>query len=564
MSFSKFTKKDKTLVETARSEMMELAEKRCRNLEELSTVKKAFEFASRAYTDMRRSTKEPFIIHPLKVATIVIKDIGLGYKSITAAILHDLVDNTDISLGDIRNLFGDKIGDLVDGLSKIKTVLDNEDASAVLNEDSDGQEADNFKRILLTMGDDIRVVLIKLADRLQNCRSIESVPEYKREKILAETMSVFIPLAHRLGLYAIKSEMENIWLKYCKPEAYGEIKKRINLDVAQRSKLIEDFIAPISSALTEAGYRFEIKKRVKTPYSIWYKMNNKKVSFEEIYDLYAVRIIFEPEEANLEAERNQSYIIYATITKLYRDEPSRIRDWIRNPKSNGYEALHCTLMSNAGIWIEVQIRSRRMDDIAEKGIAAHWSYKQNGLVSKTDSSMENWLARVQEVLHSGDVDTTDLLDMLRTSFIANEIVVFTPKGDQRIMPKGSTALDFAYFIHSKIGEKAIAAKVNSKVVPLRHEIKSGDRIEIITARNARPKAEWMNFLKTRTARRKVLDYLREFHPEELQDDKNPVNGTRKKTRIRIEMTVDSPADIDTLKSCISGKEGVSDVTISNI
>lgn len=507
MSFSEFTKDDYRLIEKEHASLMEVARSRCRNEEQVETVQKAFEFANQAHKNVRRRSGEPYIIHPIEVAKIVVSEIGLGCKSICAALLHDVVEDTSYTVEDIRNLFGDKIASIVDGLTKIKTVLDNEDrkGEAISTE---SLQAENFKRILLTLNDDVRVVLIKLADRLHNCRTIEYMPEHKRDKILSETMFIFIPLAHRLGLYAVKSEMENIWLKYKEPEDYQSITEKINSNAAAREKDIDEFIAPIDKALRDAGYNFTIKKRIKTPYSIWYKMHNKHVGFEQIFDLYAVRIIFTPKLDGPQSERDQAYLIFSAITNLYRENVSRRRDWISQPKNNGYEALHCTLMSHAGFWVEVQIRSRRMDDIAEKGIAAHWAYKKDGYISENDSEMDKWLKQVQDILLSDDVSALELLDIIHKDLVSSVIVVFTPKGEQRSILNGATALDFAYMIHTHIGNSAIAAKVNMKLVPLSQTLKSGDQVEIITAASASPKKEWLQFLQTRSARSKVIEYFR--------------------------------------------------------
>ena len=420
MSFSEFTKDDFRVIDEAYASLLEIARRRCRNEEEIDCVQKSFEFANQAHKNVRRRSGEPYILHPIEVAKIVVSEIGLGYKSICAALLHDVVEDTGYTVDDIRSLFGDKIASLVDGLTKIKTVLDNEDRKGA-TASTESLQAENFKRILLTLNDDIRVVLIKLADRLHNCRTIEFMPEHKRDKILSETMYIFIPLAHRLGLYGVKSEMENIWLKYKEPEDYRDI---------------------------------------------------------------------------------------TVITNLYSENFSRRRDWISRPKNNGYEALHCTLMSHAGVWIEVQIRSRRMDDIAEKGIAAHWAYKNDGYISENDSEVDNWLGQIQEILLSNDVSALELLDIIHKDLVSTEIVVFTPKGDQKSIINGATALDFAYMIHTHIGNSAIAAKVNMKLVPLSCVLKSGDQVEIITAANAAPKMEWLQFLQTRTAKSKVMEYFR--------------------------------------------------------
>jgi len=506
-SLSKFTIKDYNLIRKEWDKLYASASERCRDEEELSIVKKAFDFANQAHRNVRRRSGEPYMLHPIQVAEIVIDEIGLGYKSISAALLHDVVEDTNYTIEDIRNLFGDDIALLVDGLTKIKTVLDNEDRKRGPMTSTESIEAENLKRILLTLNDDVRVVLIKLADRLHNCRTIEFMPEHKRDKILSETMFIFIPLAHRLGLYGVKSEMENIWLRFKEPDAYKEICERISQNVAERDAEIDGFIKPIESALKQADLSFNIKKRIKTPYSIWFKMRTKKVPFEQIYDLYAVRIVFD-QSTNPEAERRQAYLIYSILIGLYTSQQSRFRDWITSPKSNGYEALHCTLMSHSGFWVEVQIRSRRMDDIAEKGIAAHWSYKNNGYISEIDSEMDKWLKKVQEILVSSDVNALELLDIIHKDMITTDIVVFTPKGEQRTIQYGATVLDFAYNIHTHIGNRAIAAKVNMKLAPLSQVLKAGDQVEIITAESGHPKIEWLQFLQTRHARNLVIEYFR--------------------------------------------------------
>ncbi|MBR3012433.1 MAG: bifunctional (p)ppGpp synthetase/guanosine-3',5'-bis(diphosphate) 3'-pyrophosphohydrolase [Bacteroidales bacterium] len=513
MSFSKFTQKDYDLINKEYGELKEVAAGRCRTEAEMALVQKAFEFANEAHKNVRRRSGEPYMLHPIAVARIVVEKIGLGCKSICAAILHDVVEDTDYTIDEIRNLFGDKIASLVDGLTKIKTVLDNQNQKENKYANNDTLQAENFKRILLTLNDDVRVVLIKLADRLHNCRTIEFMPEHKRDKVLSETMFIFIPLAHRLGLYEVKSEMENIWLRYKEPEAFREITRRIDESVVDKDKSIDAFIAPISAALTEAGFKFEIKKRIKTPYSVWNKMRTKNVEFEQVYDLYAVRIIFTPPADSKETERNQCYHIFSIITGIYKYQPSRVRDWVKHPKSNGYEALHCTLMSQIGIWIEVQIRSRRMDDIAEKGIAAHWAYKNEGYVGENDSEMDKWLAKVKEILVSSDIGALELLDIIHNDLVSSDIIVFTPKGEQRSIQKGATALDFAYLIHTHIGNKAIAAKVNMKLVPLSYVLHTGDQVEIITAQNARPKLEWLQFLATRHARNIVVECFKDRRDE---------------------------------------------------
>ena len=508
MSFSEFTQKDYDLIAHDYELLRLSAEKRCANAEEMEVVQRTFEFANDAHCNVRRRSGEPYMLHPIAVARIVVDDIGLGYKSIAAALLHDVVEDTDYTVEDIRERFGDKIASLVDGLTKIKNVLDNEQKTHGTDISQQSLQAENFKRILLTLNDDVRVVLIKLADRLHNCRTIEHMPEHKRDKILSETMFIFIPLAHRLGLYSIKSELENIWLRYKEPEAYEEVKARIDKNIRDKGAEMTAFVEPIEQALEKAGFKFEIKKRVKTPYSVWHKMQEKKISFEEVYDLYAIRIIFDADQQSRETERDQCYHIFSIITGIYRYMPERLRDWVKNPKTNGYEALHCTLLSNSGIWVEVQIRTRRMDDIAEKGIAAHWVYKKNGYLGEGDYEMDNWLERIKDILVNPDVNALELLDIIHKDLISADIYVFTPMGEQRSIQKGATALDFAYLIHTEVGHKAIAAKVNQRLVKLSQVLNTGDKVEIITAEDAKPQPEWLQFLTTRRARTLVTDYFK--------------------------------------------------------
>ena len=504
---SEFTQQDYQVIARNYADLKEAARKRCADVNELEVVQKAFDFANQAHKGVRRRSGEPYILHPIAVAKIVVSNIGLGYKSIVAALLHDVVEDTDYTVDDIRNLFGDKVASLVDGLTKIKTVLDNEDKAQ-----QKSIQAENFKRILLTLNDDVRVVLIKLADRLHNCRTIEYMPEHKRDKILSETMFIFIPLAHRLGLYEVKSEMENIWLRYKEPDAYNDISAKINRNITDKEKEINDFIIPIEAALNNAGFKFEIKKRVKSPYSIWHKMQTKGIDFDQIYDLYAVRIIFDSsniyDARNVDSERDQCYHIFSIITGIYKYKADRVRDWVKYPKNNGYEALHCTLMSNTGIWIEVQIRSKRMNDIAEKGIAAHWAYKKDGFAQESENEMDKWIVQVKEILVNPDVNALDLLDLIHNDLMKSDIMVFTPKGDQKSIEKGATALDFAYLIHTQVGNKAIAAKVNLRLVPLSYVLRTGDQVEIITAEDEKPKQEWLGFLKTSKARKIVSDFFR--------------------------------------------------------
>lgn len=540
MSISKFNIKDKLLIKDAWEKLVISAQKRCRFEKEIEVIRRAYEFASHAHKDIRRRSGEPYILHPIAVAQIVVDDIGLGYKSISAALLHDVAEDTDYTVEDIRHQFGDKIASLVEGLTKIKTVLDNEDRRGGTTIES--IQAENLKRILITLNDDVRVVLVKLADRLHNCRTIEFMPEHKRDKILSETMFIFIPLAHRLGLYGVKSEMENIWLKYKEPEAYKDITERIDRNVALRDKEIDAFISPIESALKQADISFEIKKRLKSPYSIWFKMNAKKIPFDQIYDLYAVRIIYNQGQVSLEAEKMEAFRIFSILTGIYGQQPDRYRDWINSPKSNGYEALHCTLMSRSGFWIEVQIRSKRMDDIAERGIAAHWAYKRDGYINDSESNMDKWLAKVQEILSSEDVNALELLDIVHKDLVATEIVVFTPKGEQKSIQAGATVLDFAYMIHTDIGNTSIAAKVNMKLVPLSQVLKTGDQVEIISAKSGRPKLEWLQFLQTRHARNVVLEYFRGERDSLIKNGEAIYNERLK--------AMNYPNNLDTLKQLL--------------
>lgn len=511
---SEFSQHDMEVIAREYADLKEAARKRCSEAFELDMVQKAFDFANEAHKGVRRRSGEPYILHPIAVAKIVVSNIGLGYKSIVAALLHDVVEDTTYTVDDLKSLFGEKVATLVDGLTKIKTVLDNEDKA-----EQKSMQAENFKRILLTLNDDVRVVLIKLADRLHNCRTIEYMPEHKRDKILSETMYIFIPLAHRLGLYGVKSEMEDIWLRYKEPDAFHDITAKINRNVTDKEKQINDFIAPIEASLQAAGFSYEIKKRVKTPYSIWNKMNTKHITFDQIYDLYAVRIIFDPNPKSGETERDQCYHVFSIITGIYRYKADRVRDWVNYPKNNGYEALHCTLMSHSGIWIEVQIRSRRMNDIAERGIAAHWAYKKDGFAEENESEMDKWIVKVKDIIANPDVNALELLDLVHNDLIKTDIFVFTPKGEQRSIEKGATALDFAYSIHTEIGNKAIAAKANLRLVPLSYVLKTGDQIEIITAEKEKPKAEWLKFAKTRKARSIIMDQLKSERQENIRKGK---------------------------------------------
>jgi GTP pyrophosphokinase len=488
-----FNEQDKALIEKEFEELRIASLKRCSNQEEYETVLKAFEYAEAAHDGVRRKSGDPYILHPIAVAKIVVQEIGLGYKSIVTALLHDIVEDTEYTIEDIERLFGPKVASLVDGLTKIKSAFNTNTST----------QAENFKRILLTLNDDVRVILIKLADRLHNMRTIEYMPQYKKDKILSETMYIYIPLAHRLGLYSIKSEMENIWLQHTLPTKFEEIQNKINATIVEKGMAIDQFIEPISHSLSNAGFKFTISKRTKTPYSIWMKMEKKSIPFEQIYDLYAVRIIFEAQKDI--PERVQCWHIYSLITEIYLSKTDRIRDWVSTPKNNGYEALHCTVMGPQGNWIEVQIRSERMNDVAERGVAAHWNYKGSNTL---ENDMDKWLNMVRDVLENPDVNALEFLDNFHTDFLSSEIYVFTPKGESKSLPKGSTALDFAYSIHSHIGNQAIAAKANYRLVPLSYELRNGDQIEIITAESQKPQREWLSIVKTPKARNFIMEALK--------------------------------------------------------
>ncbi|TCN67698.1 RelA/SpoT family protein [Acetobacteroides hydrogenigenes] len=455
----------------------------------VSMIRRAFEFANEAHMGVRRKSGEPYILHPIAVARIVAHEIGLGAKSISSALLHDVVEDTEFTIEDIEHRFGPKIAYLVDGLTKMSGVFD-QNASL---------QAENFRKMLLTITDDIRVIIIKLADRLHNMRTLDSMPPHKQMKIASETIYLFAPLAHRLGLYAIKTELEDLSLKYRFPEAYNSIQKRIEETETTRYELIQQFTHPILEKLQESNIIFDMNSRMKSVYSIWRKMQVKKVSFEEIYDLFAIRIVFTPSPGI--PERAQCWHIYSIITEIYKPKPDRLRDWVSTPKANGYEALHCTVMGPLGTWVEVQIRSERMNDIAERGFAAHWKYKSGDqTAAERESELDKWIRRIRELLEDPKSDAIEFLEDFKLNLFGAEIVLFTPKGMEKVMPQGTTALDFAYEIHSEIGNHAIGAKVNHKLVPLNHTLNSGDQVEILTANNQKPQSEWLNFATTAKAK----------------------------------------------------------------
>ncbi len=459
-------------------------------------ITKAFNFAKQAHKGVRRRSGEPYIMHPLAVAQIVCQEIGLGSTSICSALLHDVVEDTDYTVEDISNIFGPKIAQIVDGLTKISGGIFGDRASS---------QAENFKKLLLTMSEDIRVILIKIADRLHNMRTLGSMLPSKQYKIAGETLYIYAPLANRLGLNKIKSELEDLSFKYEHPDTYKELVEKLQATQLERSSVFEDFITPIKKRLDEMGFKYRIEERIKTPYSIWNKMQTKHVSFEEIYDILAVRIIFTP--IIPEEELNECFDIYVSMCRIYKSHPDRLRDWISHPKANGYQALHTTLMSHHGEWIEVQIRSERMNDVAEHGFAAHWKYKDGG-GSEDDGELDKWLYTIKEILDDPQPDAMDFLDTIKLNLFASEIFVFTPKGELRTMPQNCTALDFAFTIHTFLGSHCIGAKVNHKLVPLSHPLQSGDQVEIITSKSQHVTPEWLNFATTAKAKTKIMAILR--------------------------------------------------------
>ncbi len=470
-----------------------------RHRKKVDLITKAFNFARQAHKGVRRLSGEPYIMHPIAVAQIACEEVGLGSTSICAALLHDVVEDTDYTTEDIENIFGPKIAQIVDGLTKISGGIFGEQASA---------QAENFKKLLLTMSEDIRVILIKICDRLHNMRTLESQPANKQYKIAGETLYIYAPLANRLGLNKIKSELENLSFQYEHPEEYASIKAKLADTEASRHELFDEFIVPIEVELHKMGLQYQIKERVKTPYSIWNKMQNKHVTFDEVYDILAVRIIFTPN--NREEEINECFNIYVAISKIYKSHPDRLRDWLSHPKANGYQALHVTLMSKQGRWIEVQIRSDRMDEIAEQGFAAHWKYKDGVEEEYTEDETElnDWLRTIKEILDDPQPDAMDFLDAIKLNLFASEIFVFTPKGEIKTMPTGCTALDFAFTIHTFLGSHCIGAKVNHKLVPLSHKLQSGDQVEILTSKSQHVQPSWINFVSTAKAKAKIQAILR--------------------------------------------------------
>ena len=470
------------------------AAERSKSSADRKRIRKAFDLALEAHKHMRRKSGEPYIYHPIAVARICAEELGLDTTSVVCALLHDTVEDTDISLDDIGTLFGEKERMIIDGLTKISGVFDHATSA----------QAENFRKMLLTLSDDIRVILIKLADRLHNMRTLDHMKHEKQQKIASETMFMYAPLAHRLGLYNIKTELEDLALKYKEPEQYEEITSKLTKTKAVRTRFINKFIFPINKALQQEGFNFEIKGRTKSVYSIWNKMHKKRVKFEDIYDVFAIRIII---DVPIEQEKAEAWRVYSVVTDFYQPNPDRLRDWISIPKANGYESLHTTVMSPTGKWVEVQIRTRRMDNVAEKGFAAHWRYKDGA--ANGENNLDRWLAQIREVLESTDDDALSFIDDFKLNLFSEEIYIFTPNGDLRTLPKGATALDFAFSIHSQVGAQCIGAKVNQRLVPLSHVLRSGDQVEIILSKKQRPKEDWLNYVITARARQKIKQVLKE-------------------------------------------------------
>ena len=483
---------DKKLILSAYRGLLRVA-KFSKEKEDRKFIRKAFDLAMEAHKDMRRKSGEPYILHPLAVARICAEEIGLGTTSIVAAILHDTVEDTEITLEDIEHQFGPKVRDIIDGLTKISDVFDH----------TASIQAENFKKMLLTLSDDVRVILIKLADRLHNMRTLESMRHDKQLKIASETQYMFAPLAHRLGLYAFKTELEDLALKYTEPAEYEEIETNLKKGQPVRTRFINRFTLPIKRALDAEGFGYEIKGRPKSIHSIWNKIHKKNIPFEEIYDVFAIRIIL---KTDLKNEKALCWKVYSIVTDFYQPNPDRLRDWISTPKGNGYESLHTTVMSPTGKWVEVQIRTERMDEIAEKGYAAHWKYKDQ---QAQESSLDTWLNRIRDMLETNNGEALDFIDDFKLNLFSDEIFVFTPNGDLKTLPAGATALDFAFEIHSQVGEACIGAKVDQRLVPLSHKLKSGDQIEILTSKKQKAKEDWLNYVVTAKAKSKIKQALKE-------------------------------------------------------
>ena len=492
-----YTPEDEILIEEKWQELQDECRKAkvCRREDDWQFVKRAFLLAKEAHKGVRRRSGEPYIIHPIEVAIIAVKEIGLGKKSVVAALLHDVVEDTEYTVEDISRIFSPKIASMVDGLTKMAGVYKNDTS----------EQAEYFRKVLLTLSDDVRVIIIKIADRLHNMRTLGAMPHNKQIKITSETIYLFVPLAYRLGLHAIKSELEDLCMRYRVPKEYEEIRRKIDATKSEREEYIERFMAPIREVLDRNKFQYEMSARVKSIYSIWNKMRRKEIPFEEVYDLFAIRIVFKA--LPFPSEKTQCWQVYSCVTDIYTPKPDRLRDWISIPKSNGYEALHSTVMGPEGTWVEVQVRTERMNDIAERGFAAHWKYKHASITQEEDG-LDRWLKKVRDALNSPTENALEFLDNFKLSLYKSDIVVFTPKGEPQSLPYGASVLDFAYEIHTKIGDHAIGAKINHKIMPVTTLLNSGDQVEVITAENAHPKAEWLDVVITSKARQAIQDHLK--------------------------------------------------------
>jgi GTP diphosphokinase / guanosine-3',5'-bis(diphosphate) 3'-diphosphatase len=488
--------------------------------EDRSKIRKAFNFATEAHKDHRRKSGEPYIFHPIAVARIVVEEIGLGATSVICSLLHDVVEDTDYTLTDISEHFGEEVARIIDGLTKISDIFDQ--ATSV--------QAENFRKMLLTLSDDVRVILIKLADRLHNMRTLDSLPPKKQLKIANETLYLFAPLAHRLGFHAIKSELEDLGMKYTEPEIFNSISRKLEATEEERNRFIQSFNSPIRKALQAEGFKFSILARTKSISSIWGKMQKKEIPFEEVYDIFAIRVIIDSPEHR---EKSDCWKVYSIVTDIYRPNPDRLRDWLSTPRANGYESLHTTVMSRQGKWVEVQIRTCRMDEIAEKGYAAHWKYKES---KSGESGIDKWLKRIREILKTAEKDALEFIDDFKLNLFSDEIIVFTPKGELRTLPLGSTALDFAYSIHSQVGNNCLGAKVSHKLVPLSHVLKSGDQVEIITSAKQYPKPDWLNYVTTARAKGKIKAALKEARKKQAEEGKEILD--RKLKQLKMDNTPD--------------------------
>ncbi len=544
---------DKTALEQERSEIL----KRYRSLltvcrpaikkEDRKRIRQAFDFAAKAHKDHRRKSGEPYIYHPIAVSKIVVEEIGLGATSVICSLLHDVVEDTDYTLEDISEYFDEEVSRIIDGLTKISDIFDQ----------TTSIQAENFRKMLLTLSDDVRVILIKLADRLHNMRTLDSLPPKKQLKVANETLYLFAPLAHRLGFHAIKSELEDLAMKYTEPEVYQTILQKLADTKEERNRFIQTFTKPVRGALQKENLDCNILARTKSVSSIWGKMKKKEVPFDEVYDIFAIRIILNTPE---EREKADCWKAYSIVTDIYQPNPDRLRDWISTPKANGYESLHTTVMSRSGKWVEVQIRTTRMDEVAEKGYAAHWKYKES---KSGESGIDKWLRRIREILKSAETDALDFIDDFKLNLFSDEIIVFTPKGELRTLPMGSTALDFAYSIHTQVGNNCLGAKVGHKLVPLSHQLKSGDQVEIITSKKQIPKTDWLNYVTTARAKGKIKSALKEQKKKQAEEGKEILD--RKLKQLKIDHTQENiqklmthfrlPAPLDLYYEVAIGKIG---------